>query len=173
MVGILLAGRDCGPGAHAFAEDVSRFLARDGEPAHLFFLIPQPADAPRVIHSIVRLDHPAARVETNLSIDETEPPTLEHREMDAVCRLLTEQMVTQIQHHGITTLHAVGLDLPSTVAERLHKRLQLPYFVTPRGSDLTRDEVLYQTRARVALLNANQIIAFWPRGRTGRPAGAG
>jgi glycosyltransferase involved in cell wall biosynthesis len=50
--------------------------------------------------------------------------------------------------------------VPSTVADRLHKKLHIPYFVTPRGSDLSRDEVLYQTRARVALLNANQIIAF-------------
>lgn len=160
MVGILLAGRDCGPGAHAFAEDVARFLARDGDPAHLFFLIPHPMDAPRVIHSIVRSDKPAARLEPTLSVDETTPLPFEHREFDAVCRLLTEQMMAQMARHRITTLHAIGLDLPSSVAERLHKKLQVPFFVTPRGSDLSRTEVLYQTRARVALLNANQVIAF-------------
>ena len=69
-------------------------------------------------------------------------------------------MCQQVGRHKISALHAIGLDFPASVAQRVHKRTGVPYFVTPRGTELYRDEPRFQSRARAALLDARGIIAF-------------
>src|SRR2546422_4235734 len=54
MVGYVLDGRERGPGARAFAEDLARQVARDSIQTYLLELVPTPSSAPRLLHSIRR-----------------------------------------------------------------------------------------------------------------------
>lgn len=160
MVGILLDGRELGPGAHAFAEDVAHLLARDGAPTHLFLLVPTPVQSPRLVHSIRRAGKPAARIEPALNPADLHTDSLDARDYATCTGALAEQICQHVSRHGISTLHAIGLDLPASVARLVHKRAGIPYFVTPRGSELYHDEPRFQSRARAALLDARGVIAF-------------
>jgi len=160
MVGILLDGRESGPGAHAFAEDVAQLLARDGEPTHLFLLVPTPVQSPRIQHSLRRAGKPAARLAPELSAASLQTTSLDARTFATCSAALADQLCQQVARHRISVLHALGLDFPAAVAQAVHKRTGIPYFVTPRGSELYRDEPRFQARARAALLDARGIIAF-------------
>jgi glycosyltransferase involved in cell wall biosynthesis len=175
MVGILLDGRDCGPGAHAFAEDVARFLARDGEPTHLFVLVPTPVQSPQILHTVVRYGRPAARLDAEVP----RPPATraatvlvahaangggaapdDGTEIDGICSTLVAQLTPYVQRFELRALHAIGLDLPAVVARGVHAQTGVPYFVTPRGTDLSRQDERFQGRALEVLADARAVVAF-------------
>ena len=160
MVGVLLDGRECGFAANAFAEDLAHFLARDGQPTHLFLLVPTPVQAPKLMHTVRRADRPAARLEA-ISHAETLPaPALDERSQGIAVQALAEQLVAQIEAHRLTALHAIGLDLAAQVALAVHDRSGLPYFVTPRHPDLERADAPFRARAAAALRSAHSLLVF-------------
>jgi glycosyltransferase involved in cell wall biosynthesis len=112
---------------------------------------------------------PAARVDPDVETpEEMHSSKLEPRELASCCNSLADQLAQQVARHRITALHAIGLDFPATVAQLLHKRTGIPYYVTPRGSELVgREDPRFQTRARAALLDAHQVITFDEETRRG------
>jgi glycosyltransferase involved in cell wall biosynthesis len=166
MVGFVLDDREGGPAAHAFAEDVAQLLAREGQPTHLFRLVPTPVHAPRLLHSLCSDGRPAAKLDRSaaetrpLQTSRNETPRLEPHELSACCEALAEQLVREAGRHGVRVLHAIGLDLPAAVARLVHRAKGLPYFLTPSAADLSRDEPQFANRARAALLAAREVVLF-------------
>ena len=159
MVGVLLDGRECGFAANAFAEDVAHFLAREGQPTHLFLLVPTPVQAPRLLHTVRRPDRPAARLESISSVETLQTP-LDDRSLGVAVAALAQQLEPQVTAHRLTALHAIGLDLSAQVARALHAHTGLPYFVTPRHPDLNRGDAAFRARAGAALRSAHSLLVF-------------
>ncbi len=160
MVGILLDGRECGFAANAFAEDVAHFMARDGQPTHLFFLVPTPVHEPRLLHTVRRPDRPAARLESLSTVETSHAHVLDDRALGIAVAALAQQLESQIAAHRLTALHAVGLDLAAQVARAVHAQTGLPYFVTPRHPDLCRDDGGFRARAAAALQHTQAVLVF-------------
>ena len=160
MVGVLLDGRECGFAANAFAEDVAHFLARDGQPAHLFLLVPTPVQAPKLLHTVRRADRPAARLEAIANVESLQTPPLDERSQGIAVQALVEQLAPQITAHRLTALHAIGLDLAAHVGRTVHERTGLPFFVTPRHPDLERGDATFRARASAALRSAHSLVVF-------------
>ena len=160
MVGVLLDGRECGFAANAFAEDLAHFLARDGQPTHLFLLVPTPVQAPKLLHTVRRADRPAARLEAISNVESLQTPALDERSLGIAVQALAEQMASQIEAHRLTALHAIGLDLAAQVGRAVHAQTGVPYFVTPRHPDLCRTEAGFRARAGAALRSAHSLLVF-------------
>ncbi len=132
MVGILHDGRECGSAASAFADDVASCMARDGQPIHVFRLVPTPVQAPRLLHTVRRADRPSARLEPALQ----PAGRLEENDLTRAVAGLAAQLATQVGLHRLVALHAFGADLAGRVALRVHEQTGLPYCVTLRNADL-------------------------------------
>jgi glycosyltransferase involved in cell wall biosynthesis len=159
MVGLILDGRECGFAAHAFAEDLARFLARHDQPTHLFLLVPTPVQAPRLLHMVRRADRPAARVESG-ALGHHVSLRLDEEATAIAADALAEQLARQIGLHRLTALHALGLDLAGRVAHAAHLRTGIPYFVTPRNGDLSRSDSRFRESAAAVVHKAHRVIAF-------------
>jgi glycosyltransferase involved in cell wall biosynthesis len=161
MVGIVLDGRESGFGAQVLAEDVAQFLARDGEPTHRFRLVPTPVQTPRLVHSLHSSRKPAATLEAGFSVPEAlQTSRLEPHDFDTAAAALAEQLAQHVAQKRLTSLHAIGLDLPATVCQLVQRRTGTPWFVTPRAADLRRDDPRFHSRARAALRAARHVLLF-------------
>ena len=156
MVGLVLDGRESGPGARAYAEDVARWLARDGIQTHLLVLVPTPS-SPRVLHSICRGDSWLQRDEAHPG-GEAIRAALQTNDSPDVVAALAAEVSHLIQREGVGVLHAIGSPLAADVAHAIHERARTPYLVTPRGDEWTRADEAFQTLARRALGEARHVL---------------
>jgi glycosyltransferase involved in cell wall biosynthesis len=158
MVGLVLDGRESGPGARAYAEDVARWLARDGIQTHLLVLVPTPS-APRILHSICRGDSWLQRDGAHPG-DEAIRAALQTKESPEDVAALADEVAHLVEREGIGMLHAIGSPLAVDVTHAAHERTRTPYLVTPRGEDWARTDAAFQTAARRTLGDARHVLVF-------------
>src|SRR5262249_20729195 len=120
-----------------------------------------PVQTPRLVHSLHSSRKPAATLEAGFSVPEAlQTSRLEPHDLDAAAAALAEQLAQHVSQERLTSLHAIGLDLPATVCQLGQRRTGTPWFVTPRTADLRRDDARFRSRARAALRAARHVLLF-------------